>query len=76
MKNHAGKVFGFQHLFSCANLFTLSILKLFSSMAALSGSSGQAGYAAANAALNAWAETVQVNSMHVNLINYYIAARI
>jgi hypothetical protein len=53
-------VYGAQHLLSRSSPAPLSVLQLFSSLAAFSGAAGQASYAAANGALDAWAHAAQV----------------
>ena len=56
----SGKVHGGWNLIRMSDQAPLSILKFFSSLAAFSGSGGQGSYAAANAALDHWAESQQV----------------
>ena len=58
----AGKVCGAQHLLQRSAPAALSVLQLFSSLAAFSGAAGQASYAAANGALDAWAHAAQVGA--------------
>ena len=59
----AGKVEGAAKLMSQSCHAPLTVMKLFSSLAAFSGSGGQGGYAAANGVLDAWAQTSQARSM-------------
>ncbi|PSC67708.1 non-ribosomal peptide [Micractinium conductrix] len=55
----AGKVYGAQHLLSGCMTSPLAVLHLFSSLAAFSGTAGQASYASANGMLDAWAHAAQ-----------------
>ena len=55
----SGKVHGAWSLIRRAGEAPLRALNLFSSLAAFSGSGGQGSYAAANAALDAWAQALQ-----------------
>lgn len=56
-----GKVEGASKLMSQSCLAPLTVMNLFSSLAAFSGSGGQGGYAAANGVLDAWAQISQVD---------------
>lgn len=58
-RHPAGKVYGAQHLLQRSFHAPLCALHFFSSLAAFSGTAGQAGYAAANGVLDAWAHAAQ-----------------
>ena len=61
----AGKVAGAYQLLQVTGLASaLRVINLFSSLAAFSGSGGQGGYAAANGALDATAQGMQVRRCH------------
>ena len=56
----SGKVHGGWNLMQQSSHAPLLAINLFSSLAAFSGSGGQGSYAAANAALDSWAQSLQV----------------
>lgn len=58
----SGKVHGGWNLLQRSSAAPLRVVNLFSSLAAFSGSGGQGSYAAANAVLDAWAQSMQVPS--------------
>lgn len=59
-----GKVEGAAKLMSQSRIAPLTVMNLFSSLAAFSGSGGQGGYAAANGVLDSWAQISQVQYTH------------
>lgn len=59
----AAKVHGGWNLMQQSGHAPLLSINLFSSLAAFSGSGGQGSYAAANAALDSWAQSMQVPSL-------------
>ena len=63
LSEFGGKVEGAAKLMSQSCLAPLTVMNLFSSLAAFSGSGGQGGYAAANGVLDAWAQISQVSSL-------------
>lgn len=58
---YSGKIAGAQALLAHTSQQPLAGLNLFSSLAAFSGSGGQAMYASANGALDAYASALQVS---------------
>ena len=58
-QEHSGKVHGGWNLLQLSKRAPLLGINLFSSLAAFSGSGGQGSYAAANAALDSWAQLLQ-----------------
>ena len=56
----SGKVHGGWNLLQLSAQAPLLGIHFFSSLAAFSGSGGQGSYAAANAALDSWAQSLQV----------------
>jgi NAD(P)-dependent dehydrogenase (short-subunit alcohol dehydrogenase family) len=58
----SGKVHGAWSMLQHSRAAPLRMVNLFSSLAAFSGSGGQGSYAAANAALDDWAQSMQVPS--------------
>ena len=64
------KVRGIRHLYQAINLEALKFLILFSSSTARFGRSGQLAYAAANEALNKWAQQQSVRLPHCRVVSY------
>ena len=56
----SGKVHGAWQLINASSRAALHTMKLFSSIAAFSGSGGQGSYAAGNGVLDSWAQSLQV----------------
>ncbi len=56
----SGKVHGAWQLMHASSRAALHTMKLFSSIAAFSGSGGQGSYAAGNGVLDSWAQSLQV----------------
>lgn len=63
---YSGKAFGAWNLIKDSTPSPIRTVKLFSSLAAFSGSGGQGSYASANAVLDSWAQTLQVNLSYVH----------
>ncbi len=59
-QEYSSKVHGGSNLLQLSAQAPLLAIHLFSSLAAFSGSGGQGSYAAANAALDCWAQSLQV----------------
>ena len=67
---YSGKVFGAEQLLSLSSAVPVGAIKLFSSLAAFSGSGGQGSYASANAVLDSCAYSLQVGRHYPLLIKY------
>lgn len=63
----SGKVHGAWQLITRSSQAALHSMKLFSSIAAFSGSGGQGSYAAGNGVLDSWAQSLQVCILHQTL---------
>lgn len=59
----SGKVHGAWQLITRSSHAALHSIKLFSSIAAFSGSGGQGSYAAGNGVLDSWAQSLQVSCL-------------
>ena len=64
------KVKGLRHLYQAIDPDSLKFLILFSSSSARFGRSGQVAYAAANEALNKWAQQQSVRLSHCRVVSY------